>query len=114
VRLGDKQTGWLETRHLSEDKPLNVRLVEVQAKYGATWKQLQELERTLAERERLIAGLAPAPLRPVPSDESAPETAMRAHPTGAYDRLSTWLLAGAGTALGFLGGLAVGLFRAHG
>ena len=114
VRLGDKQTGWLETRHLSEDKPLKVRLVEVQAKYGATRQQLQELERTLAERDHLIASLAKAPRRSVATHRSAPETAARAPPSGTPDRLSTWLLAGAGTALGFLGGLAVGLFRADG
>jgi uncharacterized protein YgiM (DUF1202 family) len=112
VRLSDQQTGWIETRYLSEEKPLKVRLVETQAKFGQTLNQLQALERRLAEQNGPIAERAPVPERPVEVNAAEPEMASKVPALGT-GRLGTWLLAGAGTALGFLGGLAVGLFRGH-
>ena len=58
--------------------------------------------------DRLTAGL-----HEDPAQTKRPFRVVQAG-TPAEPLRRTGLLAGAGTALGFLGGLAVGLFRAHG
>jgi len=54
VRLGDGDGGWLECRYITDEKPARAMLVEVQARAGRLWDQVEELKRQLdAKQQRL-------------------------------------------------------------
>ena len=44
VRLGDGESGWLECRYLTDEKPARVMLVESQARAGQLWDQVEGLK----------------------------------------------------------------------
>jgi SH3 domain protein len=71
VRLGDDQTGWVEARFISKEKPAKARLLEAQAKNAELQRQLVEAQARLRlykdDRGALSAGQAAVSAGPSPA-----------------------------------------------
>lgn len=52
IRLPDRKEGWVESRYLSEEKPAQVMLLELQATMGALRHKLQQVEAALEQSKK--------------------------------------------------------------
>ena len=54
VQLGDGDSGWLECRYLTDEKPARTMLVESQARAGQLWDQVEGLKRQLEQKQQRL------------------------------------------------------------
>jgi hypothetical protein len=120
VTLGDGDTGWLECRYVTDEKPARVMLVEAQARIGSLWQEIEGLKGRLAAKQRRIeelerhleaaeglfaAGSAEAPTAPRPGrEEPGPPAREPAGPgrTGAVSAALLGAVGGASVAAGLV------------
>ena len=111
VRLPDRQQGWVESRHITQERSAQALLLETQARAAIARRHLDALQQELAQKDRLIAELQER--LDGGSGTSKPNT-MRPAGGGAPGEspgVSPWFAGAAGAALGFLLGMYLFLSR---
>ncbi len=119
IRLPDRKEGWVESRYLSEEKPTQVMLLELQAKMGELRHKLQQAETTLEQSNKESSDqvatrqkLAEAEQQVNKLVQSLYESEARLTERQSLLALPLWLLPTAGLLLllGFISGV---IFRNH-
>lgn len=105
VRLGNEQTGWLECRYITNDKPARAMLLDAQARNGELRRRIADLQQNL----QLYAQSAAQDATPAVQEKSAAPVASPARPASlGWTYLLVSLLLGAG-----LGVILTLLFLRH-